>query len=55
MCLIITVPAPGLLGDVLSNPPQRVETVISTYVLQTLGMTPSVTCYGIVVFLRKTS
>ncbi len=38
MFLIFMVPAPGLLGDVLSNPLQRLGTVISTYVLQTLGI-----------------
>ena len=36
--LIFMVPAPGLFGDLLSNPLQRLGTVISTYVLQTLGV-----------------
>jgi exosortase len=36
--LIFMVPAPGLFGDLLSNPLQRLGTVISTYVLQTLGI-----------------
>mgnify|MGYP001057979515 CR=1 FL=1 len=36
--LIFMVPAPGLFGDVLSNPLQRLGTVISTYALQTLGI-----------------
>ncbi len=35
------VPLPGRLADVLSGPLQRIGTVISTYILQTLGV-PSV-------------
>jgi exosortase len=49
--LIFMVPAPGLVGDLLSHPLQRIGTITSTYILQTLGI-PAV-AQGNVIFLTE--
>lgn len=49
--LVFMVPAPGLVGDLLSHPLQRIGTITSTCVLQTLGI-PAV-AQGNVIFLTE--
>jgi exosortase len=49
--LIFMVPAPGLVGDLLSHPLQRIGTITSTFILQTLGI--SAVAQGNVIFLTE--